>query len=167
MIQFSAAAALVKVTINRRSMSAGCSPSQIIRMIRSTSTAVLPLPAAADTRMLLLCSSITFCCSGVKFIPIRYLCSCFFSPVAVLFLRAAGAFSSIFLSDTHSRRAPFALSFHGLLHPLHQRLLIQIFQLSLLIARNTAIETADLFIGAISTSLFIAFLIGIGCYFSV
>ena len=73
--RISAAAALVNVTISSLSISTGCSPSQIMRMIRSTNTAVLPLPAAADTRILLLCSSITLCCSGVNFIPIYYLCS--------------------------------------------------------------------------------------------
>ena len=49
--RISAAAALVKVTTNRRSMSTGCASSQTMRTMRSTNTAVLPLPAAADTRM--------------------------------------------------------------------------------------------------------------------
>ena len=47
-----AAAALVNVTTSSRSMSSGFSGSEIMRTILSTRTAVLPLPAAADTRIL-------------------------------------------------------------------------------------------------------------------
>lgn len=56
-----AAAALVKVTTRSLSISTGCSPSLTICMIRSTNTAVFPLPAAADTRMLLPLASMVAC----------------------------------------------------------------------------------------------------------
>ena len=68
--RISAAAARVKVMTSRRSMSFGFSPSVIIWMIRSTSTAVLPLPAAADTRRLFSRPSITCFCSLVQFTAI-------------------------------------------------------------------------------------------------
>ena len=57
--RISAAAALVKVITSSRSISRGCSPSVIIRTILSTRTAVLPLPAAADTRRFLFLALIT------------------------------------------------------------------------------------------------------------
>ena len=66
---FSAAAALVNVTIKRRSMSTGWSLSVMIFMIRSTSTAVLPEPAAAETNIFLSLSSMTFRWSSVHVIP--------------------------------------------------------------------------------------------------
>ena len=56
-----AAAALVKVTTSSLSISTGCSASLTIWMIRSTNTAVFPLPAAADTRILLSLASIVAC----------------------------------------------------------------------------------------------------------
>ena len=68
-LRISAAAALVNVTIKRRSMSTGCSLSVMIFMIRSTSTAVLPEPAAAETNIFLSLSSMTFRWSSVHVIP--------------------------------------------------------------------------------------------------
>ena len=59
--RISEAAALVNVITSMRSISAGCSRSRILRMILSTRTAVLPLPAAADTSMLQFLASMTFC----------------------------------------------------------------------------------------------------------
>ena len=63
--RISAAAALVKVTTKRRSISIGFFGSVTRCMIRSTSTAVLPDPAAADTRISRSLRSMTFCCSVV------------------------------------------------------------------------------------------------------
>ena len=63
--RISPAAALVNVTINSRSMSTGSFGSMIYARMRATSTAVLPLPAEALTRMLSSLLSITFCWSGV------------------------------------------------------------------------------------------------------
>src|SRR5699024_6539977 len=88
----SAAAASVKVTIRRRSTSAGSFSSVSLRMIRSTRTAVFPDPAAADTRIFRFLRLITFCCSSVHFTPIPgssfpvVFCSALFS--APLFSRA-------------------------------------------------------------------------------
>ena len=73
--RISAAAALVNVITSSWSISRGRSPSLIIRMIRSTSTAVLPLPAAADTRRFLFLLSITSCCLLVQFTAICFLVS--------------------------------------------------------------------------------------------
>ena len=61
-----AAAARVNVTTSSLSISTGFCSSVISRMMRSTSTAVLPLPAAAETRMLCPRASITFCCCVVN-----------------------------------------------------------------------------------------------------
>ena len=47
----SEAAALVNVTTSRRSISTGCSGSVIIERILCTKTNVLPLPAAALTKI--------------------------------------------------------------------------------------------------------------------
>ena len=49
--KISDAAAFVKVSTSRRSISPGCSSSHSQLRIRSTSVAVLPEPAAADTRI--------------------------------------------------------------------------------------------------------------------
>ena len=62
----SAAAAFVNVVIRNRSISVPSSMRS--RLIRSTSTVVLPEPAAADTRMLLPFVSIVSRCSFVQFI---------------------------------------------------------------------------------------------------
>ena len=67
--RISPAAALVKVTINKRSISTGFFSSRINPKIRSTSTAVFPLPAAAETNIFLSLTSITFFCSGVNCTP--------------------------------------------------------------------------------------------------
>ena len=64
-------AARVKVTIRSLSRSTGCTGSRISRRIRSTSTAVLPEPAAAETSRLLPLVSMTFFCSSVQLLPIR------------------------------------------------------------------------------------------------
>ncbi len=74
--RISAAAALVKVTTRSLSTSTGVSSSlspQTKDRIRSTSTAVFPDPAAADTRMSLFRTSMTFFCSSVQFTPIAIL----------------------------------------------------------------------------------------------
>ena len=68
-----AAAALVKVTTSRRSMSRGRSPSLIMRTIRSTRTAVLPLPAAAETSILWSRASRTRVCFSVNWIAMIFL----------------------------------------------------------------------------------------------
>ena len=62
----SPAAALVKVVMSSRSTSTGCSGSVIRERIRSTSTAVLPEPAAADTSRLVFLVSMTCFCSSVQ-----------------------------------------------------------------------------------------------------
>ena len=67
----SAAAALVKVTINI--LSTGHFSSMIKRFMRSTRTAVLPEPAAAATRIFLFHSPKASCCSLVHFIRTRLL----------------------------------------------------------------------------------------------
>ena len=72
--RISAAAALVKVTTSSLSISTGFSSRHTIFTIRSESTAVLPLPAAADTNMLQSCKSIACCCSGVNFTAILSPC---------------------------------------------------------------------------------------------
>ena len=51
--------------------SSGCFSSHIISMIRSTNTAVFPLPAAADTNIFLSLKSMTFCWSSVHVTPIE------------------------------------------------------------------------------------------------
>ena len=63
--RISAAAALVKVTISSRSMSTGCPGSVIHLLTRSISTAVLPLPAAALTKILPPRASIASCWASV------------------------------------------------------------------------------------------------------
>ena len=68
--RISAAAAFVKVMTSSLSISAGCSGSVIMRMIRSTRTAVFPLPAAAETRRFRCLVSMTFFCSSVHFVAI-------------------------------------------------------------------------------------------------
>ena len=67
-----AAAAFVKVTTSSLSISTGCSLFRIICMIRSTSTAVLPEPAAAETSRFRFLVSITCCCSFVKVTPTTF-----------------------------------------------------------------------------------------------
>ena len=64
LVRISAAAALVKVTIKSLSALTGFSLSLKSFTTRSTSTAVLPDPAAAETNTLPLVS-IAACCSGV------------------------------------------------------------------------------------------------------
>ena len=59
------AAALVKVTTRSRSRSTGFSGSVIMDMIRSTRTAVFPLPAAAATKRFLSLKEMIFFCSAV------------------------------------------------------------------------------------------------------
>ena len=68
----SAAAASVNVTIRSLSTSTGGSSLVSIVIIRSTSTAVFPEPAAADTRIFRFLKSMTFCCSCVHVTPIFY-----------------------------------------------------------------------------------------------
>ena len=68
--RISAAAAFVKVMTSSLSISTGCSGSVIMRMIRSTRTAVFPLPAAAETRRFRCLVSMTFFCSSVHFVAI-------------------------------------------------------------------------------------------------
>ena len=63
--RISAAAAFVKVTTRRRSISTGFFSSVINARIRATNTAVLPDPAAAETRISQFLVSITFFCSSV------------------------------------------------------------------------------------------------------
>ena len=72
--RISEAAALVNVITSSLSISPGLSPSVIIRMIRSTRTAVFPLPAAAETRRFLSLLSITCLCSFVQFTPMTLHC---------------------------------------------------------------------------------------------
>ena len=80
--RISAAAALVKVTINIRSMSTGSFSSRMRCKIRSTRTAVLPLPAAADTSRFSLRESMTCCCSSVNCItPLLSVLPFFHTPV--------------------------------------------------------------------------------------
>ena len=62
--RISLAAALVKVTTSMRSTG---QPSQMSRTMRSTSTAVLPDPAAAQTMRLWPRSVMASCCSLVQF----------------------------------------------------------------------------------------------------
>ena len=62
-----AAAALVKVTTSKRSISTASSP-EMRPKIRSVKTAVFPLPAAAETRMFWWRASMTACCSSVNLI---------------------------------------------------------------------------------------------------
>ena len=64
-LRISAAAALVKVATSSLSAGTGASALVIRVMIRSTKTAVLPLPAAADTRMPPPVKLMAFCCSAV------------------------------------------------------------------------------------------------------
>ena len=64
----SAAAALVKVTIRSLSTSTSRLTSVMSFITRSTKTAVLPDPAAALTRMLLLRASMAFCCGVVHLV---------------------------------------------------------------------------------------------------
>ncbi len=68
--RISPAAARVNVTISSRSISSGRTGSVTMDKIRSTSTAVLPDPAAALTSMLRPRSSITCFCSVVQVMPI-------------------------------------------------------------------------------------------------
>ena len=68
-----AAAALVNVTTTSRSISTWLSGSVIMRIILSTRTAVLPEPAAAETRIFLLWSSIALFCCAVQFLAISHL----------------------------------------------------------------------------------------------
>ena len=63
----SAAAAEVNVNTKSLSTETGFLVSQIIRIMRSTKTAVFPLPAAAATSMLQPCVSIAAVCSFVQF----------------------------------------------------------------------------------------------------
>ena len=64
--RISAAEAFVKVTINRRSTSSGFSSEMTFFMIRSTRTAVFPLPAAAATRISLPSEAMAFHWSSVQ-----------------------------------------------------------------------------------------------------
>ncbi len=64
--RISAAAASVNVTTNKRSISTGVFLSQTIRIIRSTSNAVLPAPAAAATSKLAPVAVIASSCSSVQ-----------------------------------------------------------------------------------------------------
>ena len=66
--RISAAAAFVNVTTKSRSISTGFCGSRILWIIRATSTAVFPDPAAAETRISRFLKSMTFCCSFVHFI---------------------------------------------------------------------------------------------------
>ena len=63
--RISAAAAFVNVTTSILSISTGGSSTHILFTILSTSTAVLPEPAAAETSISLSLKSITFFCSLV------------------------------------------------------------------------------------------------------
>ena len=81
----SEAAALVNVITSSLSISPGLSPSVIIRMIRSTRTAVFPLPAAAETRRFLSLLSITCLCSFVQFTPMTLHCLRFRLPDRLCF----------------------------------------------------------------------------------
>ena len=68
----SAAAALVNVTIKSRSTSTGFSLLVISLITRSTSTAVLPEPAAAETSTEPPVAVIASCCAGVQFLDITH-----------------------------------------------------------------------------------------------
>ena len=74
LVFISAAAAFVKVTTSNLSISTLFFSSVIIFIIRSTSTAVLPEPAAAETKRLQFLASITLCWSSVHLVsPISFL----------------------------------------------------------------------------------------------
>ena len=76
--RISEAAALVKVITRSWSIFKGEGPSLIMEIMRSTNTAVFPLPAAADTSRFRFRLSMTCCCFSVHFI-------CYSSPSPFLF----------------------------------------------------------------------------------
>ena len=83
--RISPAAALVNVTM--RSLSISILSFNIIRMIRPTSTAVLPEPAAADIKRLLPPASMAACCSSVQFIIAAHPVSLFYVALIISYVK--------------------------------------------------------------------------------
>lgn len=73
----SAAAAFVKVRTRSSLISVPLSMSPAMRVMRSVRTAVLPLPAAAESRRFLFLVSSASCCAGVQWLAIVILLSWF------------------------------------------------------------------------------------------
>ena len=102
----SAAAALVNVTTSILSISTGGLSTHILFTIRSTSTAVFPEPAAADTSISLSLKSITFFCSLVHLtsilcLPIMALYYYLHSMLYALPLQSVYAFYQVHLPYCH------------------------------------------------------------------
>ena len=128
--RISAAAALVKVTTRSLSISTGLFSSVTMLMIRSTSTAVLPDPAAAETRIFLSRRSMTCCCSGVKFMvtpplfPLAFFAAALPPPARIRFRQPSASSNSQICEKLQKAQASLFPCWQGLISISPERIFL-------------------------------------------